>query len=281
LSLAQPNGCTGGRSTLWSSSVSMNVVGAPVVATVNGSGSLTFTAPFIPDASFNRQNCPSGGTQAIPTEFGVRVTNIQSGCSNNLSGLIITPTNTACTSALQISSSVLATATVCTPYSFPVVVSGGTPPYFGFSATGLPSGLSINASTGVISGTPVLTTSGTGGSTPVSVLVNVQDTASGTTSKSLPMLFSDPTGPFSVNGATTQTVGSYTSFSVTGGSGAINWALSGPGVAAGLSLNPLTGPTTTLQGSPATGTYSVTVTATDSLCAPPHTNSLNVTVISP
>jgi hypothetical protein len=54
------------------------------------------------------------------------------------------------------------------------------------------------------------------------------------------------------------------------------------GFPVGLSLSPTTGPTTTLQGAGlAANTYTVTVTATDSLCAPAHTSSLTVTVISP
>jgi len=262
------------------------VITAPVIATVNNAGSLTFTAPFVADGDFNRQTCLGGGAQNIPTAFGVRVTNTQTGCSADLPGsLIYNPTNTACT--LAITTAALSTAVACSPYSQTITVSGGTPPYSVFAAAGLPAGLSINPSTGFIGGTPVLASSGAGGSFTVNVTLSVQDVTSATTTKTLPILFSDPTGPFTVNGSSPQSVpasgsGPASAFSLPlgAGTGTISWSIDSP--PAGLLLASATGATNSFVSSGlAPGTYSVTVRATDSLCAPVHTNTVTVTVNSP
>lgn len=263
---------------------------APVIATVTNSGSLTFTAPFVPDTSFNRQNCSTGGTQAIPTVFGIRVTNTQTGCTFDYPGaLTYNPTNTTCSATLTISTSSLPPAVVCSGYSQSIGVTGGTPPYFNYTASGLPTGLSINLATGLISGTPVLAAPGAGGSVPMSVLVGVEDTAATTTSKAIPILFSDPFGPFTVTGTPTQHVpangaGPASALSVVGGTGNINWSIDSisPPLAPGILTIVTPALTSNFVGSslPA-GTYTVTVRATDSLCAPAHTSTVTVTVISP
>ena len=59
-------------------------------------------------------------------------------------------------------------ATVGQPYSFTLTASGGVPPY-SWAATGLPAGLSLNASTGEISGTPTDTKSAAKAALTVSI----------------------------------------------------------------------------------------------------------------
>ncbi len=68
------------------------------------------------------------------------------------------------------------TGTVATATSLQMTASGGTPPYT-WSATGLPTGLSINSSTGLISGTP-------NAAGAFNVTVTAKDTANATGSTS-------------------------------------------------------------------------------------------------
>jgi len=58
--------------------------------------------------------------------------------------------------AVSITTQVLPAGTANLPYSVTLSAAGGTPPY-AWSATGLPGGLSLNASTGVLAGTPAAT----------------------------------------------------------------------------------------------------------------------------
>ena len=145
--------------------------------------------------------------------------------------------------------------TVNTATSLQMSATGGTTPYT-WTATGLPTGLSIDPSTGKIAGTP--TTAG-----PYSVTVTAKDAleATGTTSFSwsinasvTPVTVTDP-------GSRTGTVGTATTLDVTASGGTAPYTWTATGLPAGLSISSSTGK---IAGTPTTaGSSSVTVTATD------------------
>ena len=128
-----------------------------------------------------------------------------------------------------------------------------------YSATGLPAGLSINSSTGLISGTP--TTAGTS-----SVTVTAKDTTNASGSASFTWTI-NPAGGNTVTvtnpGNQTGTVGTAASLQIHATDSASGQTLTytATGLPAGLSINSSTG---LISGTPTTaGTSSVTVTAKD------------------
>jgi len=128
-----------------------------------------------------------------------------------------------------------------------------------YSATGLPAGLSINSSSGLISGTP--TTAGTS-----SVTVTATDTTNASGSASFTWTI-NPVGGNTVTvtnpGNQTGTVGTAVSLQIHASDSATGQTLtySATGLPAGLSINSSTG---LISGTPTTAaTSSVTVTATD------------------
>jgi hypothetical protein len=132
-----------------------------------------------------------------------------------------------------------------------------------YSATGLPTGLSINPSTGLISGT--VTATGT-----FSVTVTATDTtgASGSASFSWNVINTRPAVTVTNPGNQTSTVGTAVSLQIQASDSVPGQTLtySATGLPAGLSINPSTG---LISGTPTTtGTSSVTVTATDTTGAP-------------
>jgi hypothetical protein len=128
-----------------------------------------------------------------------------------------------------------------------------------YSATGLPAGLSINSSTGLISGTP--TTAGTS-----TVTVTATDTTGASGSASFSWTVNSPTGntvTVTNPGSQTSTVGTAASLQISASDSASGQTLtySATGLPAGLSINSSTG---LISGTPTTaGTSTVTVTATD------------------
>jgi hypothetical protein len=130
---------------------------------------------------------------------------------------------------------------------------------FSWSATGLPAGLSINSSSGLISGTP--TTAGTS-----SVTVTAKDTTGASGSASFSWTINSKaanTVTVSKPGSQTGTVGTAASvqMSATDSASGQTFTWSATGLPAGLSINSSSG---LISGTPTTaGTSSVTVTATD------------------
>ncbi|GAA4608998.1 hypothetical protein GCM10023107_89430 [Actinoplanes octamycinicus] len=144
-----------------------------------------------------------------------------------------------------------------TAASLPMKAAGGTTPYT-WSATGLPAGLTINATTGVIAGTA--TTAGS-----YTVTVNATDTAK--VAGSAP--FTLNVGPAPVvtspgNQSSPTLIATTVPVTATGGTAPYKW--SATGLPAGLSIDIGTG---TISGTPATaGTTTATVTATDAKAIP-------------
>jgi cellulose 1,4-beta-cellobiosidase len=197
-----------------------------------------------PTGSIPGYNVPAG--QWFGAQFQQLVTNAYPPVTGN-GGLVsvTSPGNQTSTVGTAVSVRITATDT-----------AGGT---LAYSATGLPAGLSINASTGLISGTPTAT--GTS-----SVIVTAKDSTGPSGSASFSWTVS-PVGSNTVTvtnpGAQTSTVGTAASVQIQATDSASGQTLtySATGLPAGLSINASTG---LISGTPTTaGTSSVTVTAKD------------------
>jgi hypothetical protein len=170
----------------------------------------------------------SGSSTALGTaSFGVRVTD-----ANGAQSVTKTLDLTVATSggALTLVTG-LPPATLNVPYSATVTAIGGTPPYT-FSAIGtVPTGLTLDATTGTLSGTPT---------TATSMQVRVTDSAP-LTPAFVDTLALVVVTPLSIDQTSLPggNVGSgyATALTASGGNGAQTWTLAAGSLPAGLSLN--------------------------------------------
>ncbi|WP_408663715.1 putative Ig domain-containing protein [Jatrophihabitans sp.] len=171
------------------------------------------------------------------------------------------PTCTA--SAVVVTNPGAQTGTVGVAKSLTMTASGGTAPYT-WSATGLPPGKTINASTGVISGAPT-----TAGSYTSTVTAKASTNATGSVSFSWTISGS---GALSVSspGALTGYVGISDDLFMGASGGTTPYTWSATGLPPGKTINASSG---RISGAPyVAGSYGVRVTATDSVGASDFTS---------
>jgi hypothetical protein len=236
-------------------SVSVN----PQTASLNTGGTQTFTAVVTGSSNTavtwtiqeaNGGTITAGGAYAAPSTAGTYhvIATSQADPSKSATATI---TVTATVAKPAITSALTASGTVGQAFSY--TITGSNSPA-SFNATGLPAGLTVNTSTGVITGTP--TAAGTSN-------INISATnAGGTGSATLVLTISTaaPQKPV-INSALTASgvVGQVFSYTITASNSPTSF--NATGLPAGLSVNTSTG---VVSGTPtATSTSNVTISATN------------------
>ncbi len=220
-------------------------------------------------------NGTTGAVTGTPTTAGTYTFTVQATDSTQATGQQAVSLTIAAAAPLSITTTTLPNGTVGTAYSQTVAATGGVTPYT-WTSSGLPPGLTINASSGAITGTPT-----TIGSTTVTVTVT--DSAKTAANKSFTFQIGPAVAPLTItttslpNGA----VGTAYSQTVaaTGGTTPYKFALSSTSND-GLTINSTTG---VISGTPTTaGSFTLTVVVTDSATpAQTATQNLPLTVNAP
>ncbi|MGJ4947436.1 beta strand repeat-containing protein [Bradyrhizobium sp. HKCCYLS20291] len=259
-----------------SATVTVNTAITTFTPVTGGGGTTPRTyaiSPTLPTGlSFNTSTGQVSGTPTVSsstTTYTVTVTDANNGTASNTFQLTV---NGPLSATQAIASKALTQNAAATSFT-PVTASGGTPSYTYAISPALPTGLSLNTSSGAITGTPTVTSSAT------TYTVTITDANSATANNTFSL---------TVNGAVTATQAiaskvvtanqAVTSFTpVTGGGGTTPYTYSvSPALPAGLSISTSTG---AITGTPtsASGATTYTVTVTDAANGT-ATNTFSLTV---
>jgi len=245
----------------------------------NGTWSQTGETVTITNLSYNGNLAPGATASGIGANFNY------SGTHTPASSVTCTPQGGSTGNTVTVTNPGTQTTTVGSPVSLAITATdSGSGQTLTYSATGLPAGLSINTSTGLISGTPTAAATS-------SVTVTAKDATGASGSASFTWTVAPPnanTVTVTNPGTQSTTVNTAVSLAIKAtdsGSGQ-TLTYSATGLPAGLSISSSTG---TISGTPTTaGTSSVTVTAKDGTGAsgaatfgwtitPPNGNTVTVT----